>query len=152
RVPEDDRGAEPAELVGVDRLDRPLRPDGHEHGRRNLAVLGAEDARTSVTVGRDYGERVRNHSSTFSAASRSASASASAPDSARMRPNSPANARTGAALPNRSATRSAWAGEAAGDQTSRSTSQSSASPPWCQKLRHSFALRGLTGSALHPRT
>src|SRR5439155_10926221 len=34
-----------------------------------------------------------------------------------------------------------------GAQTSHSTARSSPSPPWCQKLRHSFALRGLTGSA-----
>ena len=33
---------------------------------------------------------------------------------------------------------------AIGGQAARSTAASSSSPPWCQKLRHSLALRGLT--------
>src|SRR5581483_8278157 len=44
RVAEDDLGADPAQLVGVDRLHRRLRPDRHERRRPHLAVHRAEDA------------------------------------------------------------------------------------------------------------
>ncbi len=42
-VAEDDVRAERPHLVGVERLDRRLRPDRHERRRRDVAVRGAED-------------------------------------------------------------------------------------------------------------
>ncbi len=43
-VAEQDLRAERAQLLRVDRLHRPLRPDRHERRRAHLAVRGAEDA------------------------------------------------------------------------------------------------------------
>ena len=49
---EDDVGAERAHLVGVERLDRSLRPDGHEGRRADVAVRRGEDAGAGRAVGR----------------------------------------------------------------------------------------------------
>ena len=50
RVAEDHVRAERANLRGKERLDRPLRPDGHERRRADLAVGGPEDARPCSAV------------------------------------------------------------------------------------------------------
>jgi hypothetical protein len=52
RVAEQDLRAGGADLVRVERLDGRLRPDGHERGRRDLAVRGFEDAGPGLSVGR----------------------------------------------------------------------------------------------------
>jgi hypothetical protein len=57
-VAEDDARAERAQLVRVDGLHRPLRPDRHERGRRDVAVRRVEDAGARGAVGRGHGERV----------------------------------------------------------------------------------------------
>src|SRR2546422_6666078 len=53
RVAEDHPSAEPAQLFRVDALDRRLRSDGHEGGRRYLAVRRVEDPGAGRTVSRD---------------------------------------------------------------------------------------------------
>ncbi len=62
RVAEDHVGAEAAHLVGVERLDRPLRADGHECRRADLAVGCCENAGARRAVGRLHAER---HSTTM---------------------------------------------------------------------------------------
>ena len=52
RVREHDVGAQRAHLVGVERLDRPLRPDGHERRCPDLAARRGEHAGTGRAVGR----------------------------------------------------------------------------------------------------
>ena len=54
--------AERAQLVRVERLDRRLRPDRHERGRRDVAVRGAENAGARAPVGRRDGEGHRSRS------------------------------------------------------------------------------------------
>ena len=44
RVAEDDGRAHLPHLVGMQRLHRPLRPDRHERGRRDVPVEGRDDA------------------------------------------------------------------------------------------------------------
>jgi hypothetical protein len=60
RVAEQDLRPEVAHLVRVQRLDRPFRADGHEHGRPNLPVRGPEQrgARSPVHR-RDLEDRAR---------------------------------------------------------------------------------------------
>ena len=62
RVAEDHVGAEGSNLVGMERLHRSLRADGHECRRADLAVSGCEDARTGGAVRRLDPER---HSTTM---------------------------------------------------------------------------------------
>ena len=61
-VREDDVGAERANLVGMERLDGALRPDGHERGRADVAVSRADDACARRAVGRLEAE---GHSTTI---------------------------------------------------------------------------------------
>ena len=62
RVAEDHVGAECSHLVGMERLHRSLRADGHECRRADLAVGGCEDAGTGGAVRRVDPER---HSTTM---------------------------------------------------------------------------------------
>jgi hypothetical protein len=50
RVAKHDRRAERAQLVGVDALHRRLRPDGHERGRRHVAVRRRQHSGASGAV------------------------------------------------------------------------------------------------------
>ena len=52
RVAEHDLGAERTHLVRVEHLDGGLRPDRHERGRPQLAVLRLQDAGPRITVRR----------------------------------------------------------------------------------------------------
>ena len=52
RVRQHDVGAQRAHLVGVERLDRSLRPDGHERRRPDLAARRGEHPGTGGAVGR----------------------------------------------------------------------------------------------------
>ena len=63
RVPEDDVGPEPGDLLRQERLDRPLRADGHERGRPDLPVRGPDDAGTRSAVRRL--EREAAHAATL---------------------------------------------------------------------------------------
>ena len=56
-VAEDDRGAERAQLVRVDELDRRLRADRHERRGRYVAVRRAQDACARGAFARGHGER-----------------------------------------------------------------------------------------------
>ena len=51
RVGEDDVGAERADLVGVERLDGSLRPDGHESRRPDVPVRRGENTGAGRAVG-----------------------------------------------------------------------------------------------------
>ena len=59
RVREHDGRTERAHFVGMERLHRRLRPDGHERGRRDLAVRGPEHAGAGGAVGRSDAEAHR---------------------------------------------------------------------------------------------
>jgi hypothetical protein len=51
RVAEDHARAERAHLIRVEALDGPLRADGHEGRRRDVAVRGADHSRAGGAVG-----------------------------------------------------------------------------------------------------
>ena len=59
RVAEDHVGAERAHLVGMERLDGPLRADGHERRGADLTVGRGEDAGARRAVRRVDAERHR---------------------------------------------------------------------------------------------
>ena len=60
RVREHDRGAELAQLVGIEALDGRLRPHRHERRRRDVAVRGVEEpARAAPSVATSVNAIVR---------------------------------------------------------------------------------------------
>jgi hypothetical protein len=54
RVAQEDLGAKRGHLVRVERLDRRLRPDGHEDGRLDVAVGGPQQTGAGTSVCRLY--------------------------------------------------------------------------------------------------
>ena len=103
RVAEDDRRAERAQLVGVDALDRRLRADGHERGRRRRRRARCAGRRRARAVG--CGEREDAHAASnqswiargeLGVALRARAAGASS--CSRMRASSAASASRGARL------------------------------------------------------